>query len=94
MSDENSGSIVEAPAIGVRKEFEKLKDRFDLMEQLNHQHTAAMIDFTKAHNGHVISSQKTINNLAKVLDEQQKDIRSLKDQIDMIITKMQENGTW
>ena len=94
MSDENDGKVIEAPAIGVRKEFEKLKDRFEQIEQLNQQHTAAMIDFTKAHNGHVVASQKTATYLAKTIDEQSKDIKSLKDQIDLIITKLQENNLW
>lgn len=94
MSDENDGKVIEAPAIGVRKEFEKLKDRFEQIEQLNQQHTAAMIDFTKAHNGHVVASQKTATYLAKTIDEQSKDIKSLRDQIDLIITKLQENNLW
>lgn len=89
MSDENS-TVIEAPAIGVRREFEKLKERFYEMELLNQQHAATMVDFTKAHNGHVISSQKTITLLAKTLDEQSKEIKSLKDQMDTIISKLQE----
>ena len=95
MSDDGNGNnVIEAPAIGVRKEMEKLKTRFEQIEQLNQQHTAAMIDFSKAHNGHVISSQKTLTYLAKKIDDQIKDIKLLKDQVDLIVLKLQEKGFW
>lgn len=95
MSDEGNGSgVIEAPAIGVRKEMEKLKGRFEQIELLNQQHTAAMIDFTKAHNGHVVSSQKTATYLAKTIDDQSKEIKLLREQIDLIIAKLQDRGLW
>lgn len=92
--DGNGNNVVEAPAIGVRKEMEKLKSRFDQIEQLNQQHAAAMIDFTKAHNGHVVASQKTATYLARTIDEQSKEIKHLREQIDLIVSKLQDRGIW
>lgn len=92
--DGNGNNVVEAPAIGVRKEMEKLKTKFDQIEQLNQQHAAAMIDFTKAHNGHVMASQKTVTYLAKAIDDQSKEIKIIREQVDLIISKLQDRGLW
>lgn len=92
--DGNGNNVVEAPAIGVRKEMEKLKSRFEQIENLNQQHAVAMIDFTKAHNGHVMASQKTATYLAKTIDDQAREIKYLKEQIELIISKLQDNGIW
>lgn len=92
MSDDGGKTVIEAPAIGVRKDVEKLRTRFDAMEKMNEQHTMAIMDFGKAHNGHVLATQRQVAYLAKTIDMQAEEIRLLKDQVDMLLKRLTEKG--